>query len=74
MLALSSEQNARSGLAQHRAILRALQARDAKRAVALAEEHDQSSIRHLRSRISPGPSPVAPPEESGGRMRAARKS
>jgi len=52
MMALSSEENARRGIAQHRAILDALRARDAARAVVLAEEHDQSSIRHLRSRIA----------------------
>jgi DNA-binding GntR family transcriptional regulator len=53
VLALSNVENARRGLAQHRAILGALQARNAEQAVALAEEHDQSSIRHLRSRIKP---------------------
>lgn len=53
LMALSNEENARRGLTQHRAILVALQARDAARAVALAEEHDRSSIRHLRTRIKP---------------------
>ena len=52
VLALRNLDNARQGLAQHRAILTALQARDAVRAVAMAEEHDQSSIRHLRSQIA----------------------
>jgi DNA-binding GntR family transcriptional regulator len=51
VLALSNLENARRGLTQHRAILDALKARDAARATAAAEEHDQSSIRHLRSRI-----------------------
>jgi len=51
VMALSSSENAQRGLAQHRAILTALQARDIHQAVALAEEHDQSSIRHLRSRV-----------------------
>lgn len=50
-MALSDEENARRGLAHHAAILAALQARDTERAVRLAEEHDQTSIRHLRSRI-----------------------
>jgi len=53
LLALSNEENARRGLEQHRAILVAIQARDPERAVALAEEHDRSSIRHLRSRMKP---------------------
>jgi DNA-binding GntR family transcriptional regulator len=53
VLALSNLENARRGLLQHRAILTALQARDAARAAAMAEEHDQSSIRHLRSQITP---------------------
>jgi DNA-binding GntR family transcriptional regulator len=48
VMALRSEENARHGLRQHAAILAALQARDAGKAVALAEEHDRSSIRHLR--------------------------
>jgi len=52
VLALSNTENAQRGLAQHLAILNALQARDLGRAVALAEEHDQSSIRHLRSRVA----------------------
>ena len=52
VLALSSEENARRGLAQHAAILVALQARDPQRAAALAEEHNQASIRHLRSRVT----------------------
>ena len=51
MMALSSEENARRGIEQHRAILNALLDRDVTRAIALAEEHDQSSIRHLRSRL-----------------------
>jgi len=50
-MALRNEENARRGLAQHAAILAALQARDLDRAVALAEEHDHSTIRHLRSRM-----------------------
>jgi DNA-binding GntR family transcriptional regulator len=54
VLALSSEENARRGLEQHRAILVALRARDAARAVALAEEHNHSSIRHLRGRMTAG--------------------
>ena len=53
VLALSNVENAQRGLAQHRAILGALQARNADQAVVLAAEHDQSSIRHLRSRIKP---------------------
>ena len=53
VMALSNEENARRGLEQHRAILAALQARDSERAVAMAEEHDRSSIRHLRSRMVP---------------------
>ncbi len=56
VMALRDEENARRGLEQHRAILGALRARDAARAVALAEEHNQSSIRHLRSRMGPDPS------------------
>jgi DNA-binding GntR family transcriptional regulator len=51
MMALSNEENARRGIEQHRAILDALLARDAERAVALAEEHNQSTIRHLRGRM-----------------------
>lgn len=51
VMALSSEENALRGLAQHAAILAALQARDAARAVALAEEHNRSSIRHLRGHM-----------------------
>lgn len=61
VLALSTAENAHRGLAQHRAILSALQARDAQRAVALAEEHDQASIRHLRRRMQF----VAGQQESG---------
>jgi DNA-binding GntR family transcriptional regulator len=53
VMALRSEENARHGLAQHAAILAALQTRDAGQAVALAEEHDRSSIRHLRRRMTP---------------------
>jgi DNA-binding GntR family transcriptional regulator len=53
VLALSNDENARRGLEQHRAILSALQARDPERAVAMAEAHDRSSIRHLRSRLAP---------------------
>ena len=48
VMALRNEENARHGLAQHAAILTALQARDAEQAVAIAEAHDRSSIRHLR--------------------------
>ena len=54
VLALSTTENARRGLAQHRAILAALEARDPQQAVAAAEEHDQASIRHLRGRMQPG--------------------
>jgi DNA-binding GntR family transcriptional regulator len=54
VMALGNADNAHRGLAQHRAILTALQARDAHRAVALAEEHDQTSIRHLRGWMQPG--------------------
>lgn len=50
-MALRDEENARRGIEQHRAILHALLARDVTRAVALAEEHDHSTIRHLRSRM-----------------------
>ncbi len=53
VMALSNAENARRGLEQHRAILGALQARDPGRAVALAEKHTQSTIRHLRSQIKP---------------------
>jgi DNA-binding GntR family transcriptional regulator len=53
VMALRSQENARHGLAQHAAILVALQARDAGKAVALAEEHDRSSIRHLRRWMTP---------------------
>ncbi|MFB3817593.1 MAG: GntR family transcriptional regulator [Candidatus Methylomirabilales bacterium] len=59
VLALGNEENARRGLAQHAAILAALQARDAARAVALAEEHNQSSIRHLRGRMQSPQGPSA---------------
>jgi DNA-binding GntR family transcriptional regulator len=52
VLALSDEENARRGLAQHTAILAALQRRDSPRAVALAQAHNQSSTRHLRERIA----------------------
>jgi DNA-binding GntR family transcriptional regulator len=51
VLALRDPENARRGLAQHQAILGAIQARDPARAAALAEEHDRASIRHLRSRV-----------------------
>jgi DNA-binding GntR family transcriptional regulator len=61
ILALSDEENARRGLEQHAAILEALQARDAARAVALADEHDRSSIRHLRGRMPHPPSHPGPP-------------
>jgi len=54
VLALSSAENARRGLAQHRAILAAIEARDPQRAIAAAEEHDQASIRHLRGWMQPG--------------------
>lgn len=54
VLALSSAENARRGLAQHRTILAALESRDPQRAVAAAEEHDQASIRHLRGWMQPG--------------------
>jgi DNA-binding GntR family transcriptional regulator len=50
-MALRNEENARRGLTQHAAILTALRSRDVERAVALAEEHDHSTIRHLRSRM-----------------------
>jgi len=56
-MALRNEENARRGLAQHAAILAALQARDIERAVALAEEHDHSTIRHLRSRMKSAGNP-----------------
>jgi DNA-binding GntR family transcriptional regulator len=56
-MALRNEENARRGLEQHAAILAALQARDIGRAAALAEEHDQSTIRHLRARAAPHGSP-----------------
>jgi DNA-binding GntR family transcriptional regulator len=52
VMALGNEENARRGLEQHRAILAALQARDPERAVAAAEEHNRSSIRHLRGRVT----------------------
>jgi DNA-binding GntR family transcriptional regulator len=53
VLALRDPENARRGLAQHQAILGAIQARDPAHAAALAEEHDRASIRHLRSRMKP---------------------
>lgn len=49
VMALSSEENARRGLAQHKAILEAMEARDPERAAALAEDHNRASIRHLRA-------------------------
>jgi DNA-binding GntR family transcriptional regulator len=55
VMALGDEEHAGQGLAQHAAILAALQARDAARAVALAEEHNQSSIQHLRGRMQADP-------------------
>jgi DNA-binding GntR family transcriptional regulator len=61
IIALSDEDNARRGLEQHAAILEAIRARDAARAVALADEHDRSSIRHLRSRMAHAPSHPGPP-------------
>jgi DNA-binding GntR family transcriptional regulator len=62
VMALSNEENARRGLEQHRAILAALETRDAERAVAMAEEHDRSSIRHLRSRMASAEEPPRTPE------------
>jgi DNA-binding GntR family transcriptional regulator len=75
VLALSSPENARRGLAQHRAILAALEARDPQGAGAAAEAHDQASIRHLRGRMGfdgghPQPTPVdgtGDPTHKGGR-------
>lgn len=52
VMALSSEENATRGFAQHKAILEALQARDAQRAARLAEDHNQASIRHLRACVT----------------------
>ncbi len=52
VLALSNEENARRGLAQHRAILVALKARDPLQAAEAAAEHDHASIRHLRTRMT----------------------
>ena len=60
-MALRNEENARRGLAQHADILAALRARDLERAAALAEEHDHSTIRHLRSRMKS----VADPGDGG---------
>jgi len=54
VLALSNAENARRGLAQHRGILAALQARDLQGAIVAAEAHDQATIRHLRGRMQPG--------------------
>jgi DNA-binding GntR family transcriptional regulator len=51
VMALRDLGNARRGLAQHQAILAALQDRDPSRAAAAAETHNQESIRHLRSRV-----------------------
>ena len=51
VLALSNADNAQRGLAQHRAILAALQTRDIVRAAQAAEEHDHASIQHLRGRL-----------------------
>jgi DNA-binding GntR family transcriptional regulator len=66
VIALGNEENAHRGLEQHRAILTALQARDPERAVAMAEAHDRSSIRHLRSRMaSAGERPDAGPADTG---------
>jgi DNA-binding GntR family transcriptional regulator len=67
VMALSNTENARRGLAQHRAMLVALRDRDPERAVATAEEHNRSSIRHLRSRLAPGD----PQAESGSGAAAA---
>lgn len=55
VLALSNEENARRGLAQHKAILAALKARDPVQAAVAAEEHDQASILHLRTRMTTRP-------------------
>jgi DNA-binding GntR family transcriptional regulator len=65
VLALSSAENARRGLAQHRAILAALEARDPQAAVAAAEEHDQASIRHLRGRMEFGGGQLRPTPVDG---------
>ena len=56
-MALRNEENARRGLEQHAGIFAAIRARDATQAVALAEEHDHSTIRHLRGRINPAGEP-----------------
>lgn len=52
VLALSSEENARRGLAQHKAILEAMKARNSQRAAALAEDHNRASIQHLRTCVA----------------------
>lgn len=52
VMALSSEENARRGLAQHKAILEALGARNPRRAAALAEDHNRASIQHLRTCVA----------------------
>jgi DNA-binding GntR family transcriptional regulator len=52
VMALSNEENARRGLAQHKAILESLQARNPQRAAALADDHNQATIRHLRTRVA----------------------
>lgn len=52
VMALSSEENARRGLAQHKAILEALGARNPRRAAALAEDHNRASIQHLRTYVA----------------------
>ncbi len=52
VLALSNEENARRGLTQHRAILAALKTRDPLQAAEAAAQHDQASIRHLRTRMT----------------------
>jgi len=52
VMALSSEENARNGLAQHKAILDAMEARNSQRAAALAEDHNRASIQHLRACVA----------------------
>jgi DNA-binding GntR family transcriptional regulator len=54
LIALSNAENARRGLEEHKKILAALFAREPQRAAALAEEHNQESIRHLRPRMTRG--------------------
>jgi DNA-binding GntR family transcriptional regulator len=52
VMALSSEENARRGLSQHTAILDAMETRNSQRAAALAEDHNEATIQHLRACVA----------------------